>query len=111
MTHRLVALSIVLLVASVAWRSRRECGAGSFPSKLALAWLGIICLQAVLGAATVWSNKAADIATAHVLLGALALLAGTIVSWTVLPVDSSNCLQRGRTESGASAIEAASPAT
>jgi heme a synthase len=84
MTHRLVALSILFLVASVAWKSWRERGAGSFLAKLSLAWLVIICLQAAFGAATVWSNKAADIATAHVLFGALSLLMGTILSWTVL---------------------------
>jgi cytochrome c oxidase assembly protein subunit 15 len=84
MTHRLLALSILLLVASVARKSRHECGGVSFISKLTLAWLGVIVFQGALGAATVWSNKAADIATAHVLLGALSLLIGTISSWTVL---------------------------
>ena len=80
MAHRLVAFSIVLLVGSVAWRARREHGAGSLLARLTLAWSGIICLQAALGASTVWSNKAADIATAHVLLGALSLLTGTLLS-------------------------------
>jgi len=96
MAHRFVALSIVLLVGSVAWRSRWELGAGSFLAKLALAWLGIMCLQAVLGTMTVWSNKAADVATAHVLLGALGLLAGTISSWTVLSHRGSNSVCAGR---------------
>jgi len=80
MTHRLVALSIVLLVGCVAWKARREQGSGSLPAKFAGAWWGVICLQAALGAATIWSNKAADVATAHVLCGALSLLAGTIFS-------------------------------
>ena len=80
MTHRLVALSIVLLVGCVAWKARGEQGPGSFPAKFAGAWWGVICLQAALGAATIWSNKAADVATAHVLCGALSLLAGTIFS-------------------------------
>ena len=31
-------------------------------------------------AATVWSSKATDIATAHVLVGSLSLLSGTILS-------------------------------
>jgi cytochrome c oxidase assembly protein subunit 15 len=79
MTHRLVALSIVLLIGVVAWKARRDLGANSLTAKLALAWSGIVCLQAALGAATVWSNKAADVATAHVLLGSLSLLAGTVV--------------------------------
>ena len=36
--------------------------------------------QALLGAATIWSNKAADIATAHVMVGALALALGALLS-------------------------------
>jgi len=47
-------------------------------------WLGLILVQAVLGAATIWSNKAADIATSHVLVGALSLAFGamlSIMSW------------------------------
>jgi heme A synthase len=79
MAHRLVALSIVLLVGCVAWKARLE-GRGSLPAKFAAAWWGLICLQAALGAATIWSNKSADVATAHVLCGALSLLAGTIFS-------------------------------
>ena len=80
MAHRLVALSIVLLVGCVAWRARREQGAGSLAAMFAAAWWGVICLQAALGAATICSNKAADVATAHVLCGALSLLASTIFS-------------------------------
>ena len=78
MAHRLVALSIILLVGGVAWKTRRDQGAGSLPTRFAAAWWGIICLQAALGAATIWTNKAADVATAHVLCGTLSLLAGTI---------------------------------
>jgi len=59
---------------------RRELGAGHLLSKLALAWLGMILLQALLGAGTIWSNKAADIATAHVLVGALSLAVGVMTS-------------------------------
>jgi len=80
MAHRLVALSILLLVGYVAWKARRELGAGSLPAKFAAAWCGVIGLQAALGAATIWSNKAADVATAHVLCGALSLQAGAIFS-------------------------------
>jgi heme a synthase len=79
MAHRLVALSIVMLVGCLAWKARLEQGRGSLPAKLAAAWWGLICLQVAVGAATIWSNKAADVATAHVLCGALNLLAGTIL--------------------------------
>ena len=34
----------------------------------------------MLGAATIWSNKAADVATAHVLVGALSLGMGAMLS-------------------------------
>jgi heme A synthase len=50
-----------------------------FLSRMALAWLGLILTQVLLGAATIWSNKAADIATAHVLVGALSLALGAIL--------------------------------
>jgi cytochrome c oxidase assembly protein subunit 15 len=84
MAHRLVALSIVLLVGNVAWRASHEHGVGSLLVKLALAWACIVCVQAALGALTIWSQKAADIATAHVLLGALSLLGGTILSGVMI---------------------------
>jgi cytochrome c oxidase assembly protein subunit 15 len=47
---------------------------------MTLVWLGLIVTQVLLGAATIWSDKAADIATAHVLVGALSLAVGVIVS-------------------------------
>jgi heme a synthase len=79
MAHRIGALLTLGLAAAVAWTVRRDQGR-SFPAKLAIGWLGLICVQAGLGAATVWTNKAADIATAHVLVGALSLLSGTVLS-------------------------------
>ena len=47
---------------------------------MALAWLGLILTQALLGAVTLWSNKAADVATAHVLVGAISLAMGALLS-------------------------------
>jgi len=41
--------------------------------RLALGWSLLVLGQAVLGAATIWTNKSADIATAHVAFGALSL--------------------------------------
>jgi cytochrome c oxidase assembly protein subunit 15 len=43
----------------------------------------LILAQALLGAATIWSNKAADVATAHVLVGALSLGMGAMLSLIV----------------------------
>jgi cytochrome c oxidase assembly protein subunit 15 len=80
MTHRLTAGAILMLVVAGAVMACRKLGAQSAVARLALGWAGLVCLQALLGAATVWSNKAADIATAHVLVGALSLFYGTVLS-------------------------------
>jgi len=78
MVHRVMALLILVLVAFSAWLSRRRLGPTAVATRLALGWCGLILAQALLGAATIWSNKAADMATAHVLVGALALALGVI---------------------------------
>jgi cytochrome c oxidase assembly protein subunit 15 len=80
MVHRLVALAILGAVAFSAWTTRRALGGRNLLSRLALVWLGLILTQVLLGATTIWSNKAADIATAHVLVGALALALGAMMS-------------------------------
>ena len=80
MAHRLLALAILGAVAFAAWSARRTLGGGNLLSRLALGWLGLILTQVLLGAATIWSNKAADIATAHVLVGALSLAMGAMMS-------------------------------
>jgi len=80
MVHRLMALVIVASVGFCAWTIRRRMGSKHLLARLSLGWLGMILLQAVLGAGTIWSNKAADIATAHVLVGALSLAAGVMMS-------------------------------
>ena len=79
MIHRVLAMAILGAVACAAWFTRRARGGKDYLSRMALAWLGVILSQVALGAATIWSNKAADIATAHVLVGALALAFGTIL--------------------------------
>jgi heme a synthase len=95
MAHRLMALVILVCVVAVAWRARRwnaEHRLGVFPAvdiaprrcsalplqRLAFVWLALILTQAGLGAWTIWSNKAADVATAHVLVGALSLVTGVL---------------------------------
>ena len=80
MAHRVVAGLLLLAVAFGAWLSRRRLGLNSPVTKLALAWTGLILTQAGLGAATIWSGKAADIATAHVVVGALSLVVAGVMS-------------------------------
>jgi heme a synthase len=80
MAHRIVAVLILAGVAFSAWLTRQNLGSKNTVSKMTLGWLVLILSQALLGAATIWSGKAADIATAHVLLGALSLASGTVIS-------------------------------
>jgi len=79
MAHRFVALLLLISVAWVARAAWRRLGWSSPATRLSTAWLGLILVQAALGAATLWSNKAADIATAHVTVGALSLLTGVVL--------------------------------
>jgi len=80
MVHRLLALAILAAVAFAARSARRALGPKDFLSRLTLVWLGLIVAQGFLGAATIWSNKAADFATAHVLIGALCLATGALLT-------------------------------
>jgi cytochrome c oxidase assembly protein subunit 15 len=87
MIHRVMALLIVCAVAWCAWAAWRELGGRHPAARLAALWFVTILIQAILGATTIWSNKAADIATLHVMVGALSLVIGallTIVSFRVL---------------------------
>jgi cytochrome c oxidase assembly protein subunit 15 len=74
MLHRMVA---VVLVAGAVWLWTvvgKEGGAWRWRGRL---WCGLFAIQFLLGAATVWSHKAADIATIHVAVGATILSTGS----------------------------------
>ncbi len=80
MTHRLVALLIligVIAFCSRVWRDARDVPA---LKKLSSLWVAFLLVQLTLGAWTIWSNKAADIATAHVAVGAIMLSFGVTIS-------------------------------
>jgi len=80
MAHRLMAIAVLAAVGTVAWRAGRGANATSGETRvlrtLARGWVVLILVQAGLGAWIVWSNKAADVATAHVVVGALSLVTG-----------------------------------
>ncbi len=78
MVHRIVAVLILLAVGGCAWKAWRK-SPGPL-AKTSAFWFGLILCQATLGAATVLTDKAADIATLHVLVGALSLATGTALS-------------------------------
>jgi len=77
MAHRAVAICILLAVTAVAYRTYRSTVARR-ASLWSSAWLLMILCQVLLGAWTIWSNKAADVATTHMALGALSLFLGVI---------------------------------
>jgi len=84
MIHRLVAYAIFLGVAAAAMLARKKLGGRDALTKAAFFWLGLLALQISLGAWTIWSNKAADVTTLHVMVGASALLAGAL--WWLVAV-------------------------
>jgi len=79
MAHRITALGILMGTVLLYRRTWRQLGARHWLSRGALIWLGLVLSQAGLGAWTIWSNKAADVATVHVVVGALVLSLGTLL--------------------------------
>lgn len=75
MVHRFIAVLIAIAVSIIFAKSRRT-SRGS--QKFATLWLGMILVQICLGGWTIWSNKAADVATLHMALGALSLVLGAV---------------------------------
>ncbi len=82
MIHRLVALAIVVLVSSIAWLARSRPGSSGILARGTTVWWVLIVVQAGLGAATIWTGKSADVATAHVTVGALSLATGIWLALT-----------------------------
>jgi cytochrome c oxidase assembly protein subunit 15 len=101
MAHRIVALAILAAVSYAAWRVRRTLGRTHPLARLTLVWLGLVVAQACLGAATIWTGKSADIATAHVACGALCLVTGgltSVISFRILAsfVDQPETVQKAQ---------------
>jgi cytochrome c oxidase assembly protein subunit 15 len=95
MVHRLMAGAIFIAVGVCLWRVWRFLGLTHPLTRLACLWFGLIWVQIFLGAATTWTDKSADVATAHVACGALCLVTGglaTILSYRLLD----NAVAQGR---------------
>lgn len=80
MAHRIGALVVFGHVLGCLIKLRRSMGGGHPLARGAIGWFALICLQLGLGIWTVWSNKAADIATLHVLVGAASLVTGALLT-------------------------------
>jgi cytochrome c oxidase assembly protein subunit 15 len=71
MTHRFGAVALLLVVIAFVARVVKLTPLGHWLRGWSLLWCGAILLQILLGGMTIWFNKAADVATAHMALGAL----------------------------------------
>ena len=80
MVHRFLAIIIAIAIIAFCfrvWTQARDFGA---LKRLSLLWVAVVFSQIALGAWVIWSNKAADVATAHVGLGAVMLSFGVSIS-------------------------------
>ena len=82
MVHRFVAVLIGVAVILFCTRVLRD--ANSIPAlrRLSIFWAVLFFVQFTLGAWTIWSNKAADVATTHVAVGAMMLSCG-VAAWAI----------------------------
>ncbi|MFA7232541.1 MAG: COX15/CtaA family protein [Terrimicrobiaceae bacterium] len=80
MAHR--ALAVLILAGVVAVFQRAATTSRLRVTKFwSSVWLGLMIVQVALGAWTIWSDKAADVATTHMAAGALTLLVGAVFSF------------------------------
>src|SRR6266540_7430818 len=80
MAHRLLALVTAIAIIAFCLRVWRDARGVPTLSGLSIFWVALVVCQIALGAWTIWSNKAADIATAHVAVGAIMLSFGVSIS-------------------------------
>lgn len=81
MVHRFVAVVIGIAVVLFCARVLRDAGVQPL-RRLAIFWALLFFVQFTLGAWTIWSNKAADVATTHVAVGAIMLSCG-VAAWAL----------------------------
>lgn len=83
MAHRVGAVLITIAILAAAAAMWFTPGTASILRRWSAVWVGLVFLQFALGAFTIWTNKAADVATTHVATGALTLVGAllTAMSW------------------------------
>ena len=79
MLHRLGAVATLALALALVLKARRVLGQAHGFTKIGFALLAMIVAQAGLGVWTLLSNKAADVATGHVVLGAACLALASLM--------------------------------
>jgi len=84
MAHRVGAILITVAILAAAASTWLTPGTARILRRWSSVWVFLVFTQFTLGIFTLWTNKAADIATAHVAIGALTLVTGsllTAISW------------------------------
>jgi cytochrome c oxidase assembly protein subunit 15 len=82
MVHRFVAVVIGVAVIVFCTRVLRYAREINTLRRLSIGWVILFFVQFTLGAWTIWSNKAADVATTHVAVGAIMLSFG-VSAWAI----------------------------
>ncbi len=80
MAHRIGAILVLGAILISSLKARQGFAVGHGLRSLANFWIITVCVQVCLGMVTIWFNKPADIATLHVLVGAICLVTGVLGS-------------------------------
>jgi len=92
MAHRFLAALIGIAVIAFCVRVWKDAHAIAALRRLSILWVLLFLLQFTPGAWTIWSDKAADVATSHVAVGAIMLSFGVsawAICWRVLQTRNS----------------------
>jgi cytochrome c oxidase assembly protein subunit 15 len=84
MAHRVGAVLVTVAILAAAAAAWLTPGCAEMLRRWSGVWVALVFTQFALGAFTIWTNKAADVATTHVAIGALTLVTGallTAISW------------------------------
>jgi cytochrome c oxidase assembly protein subunit 15 len=80
MAHRVGAVLITVAILATAAGMWLTPGSAPILRRWSAVWVGLVFVQFALGAFTIWTNKAADVATTHVAVGALTFVLGTLLT-------------------------------
>src|SRR5436309_2945795 len=80
MVHRFLASIIAVAIITFSARVWSVAEVSAALKRLSVLWVILVISQIALGGWVIWSNKAADVATAHVALGAVMLSFGVSIS-------------------------------
>ena len=105
MAHRFLALVIAAGVIVCFFRARATELRSTLLARFSGTWFLLLATQITLGAWVIWSNKAADIATAHVAIGATMLAFGVTISALGLRISSIACHPEPRRRRGTSQLQ------